>query len=119
MEDDNNKNIDLPFAPINSFNQYLMQKHNLQNYEIIKEDIHNENQVSSFDNLSHSQGFDITTLPIPSSVTGMSGNHYPVPISSNSSIKNVNVVVQANAQNYNKNNEPEPAVGTFMNTPKR
>jgi len=34
---------------------------NLNQIEIIKEEVHNENNPSSFDNLSNSIGFDLST----------------------------------------------------------
>lgn len=96
-----------------------MQKHNLQNCETIKEEVQRENQVSSFENLSHSQGFDITTHPIPcSGISGASGTHHVNAVSSNSSISNVNLHISANAKIIDKHTDHH-SIGTFMNTPQK
>lgn len=78
--------IDLPFTPLTNLNQYMQYQVNPQ-FDIIKEEVQNENIVSSFDN---SQGFDLSTPKIPGlngagSCSGVSGN-------------------PASVMNYNSNN---------------
>lgn len=93
---DHDSDLNLPFAPINSFNQYLLQRHQ---FDVIKEEVHNENQVSSFDNMSHSQGFDMSTPAIPGLHGAQSSSaisQIQAAISSNSSIGNVNLIITSN-----------------------
>ena len=122
--------MNMPFAPpINSFNQYLLK--NNQQFDVIREDVQNENQVSSFDH-SHSHGFDLSTPAIPgfqgagsmsamSNITGMQGNINNVSgkISNNTSISNVNLHISANQMFKDQTQEQEEYNGTFLNTPQK
>jgi hypothetical protein len=46
-----NDNTDVPFGQIKNFNQYMANKQQ-QQFDIIKEEVQNENMGTSFDNLS-------------------------------------------------------------------
>ena len=57
------------FNQVHNFHQYLQQFQAHPQFDVIKEEVQNENNVSSFDNLSNSLGFDLSTPVMP----GLSG----------------------------------------------
>lgn len=58
---------DVPYGLVKSFNQFIASKQQLsqQQFDIIREEVHNENMGTSFDNLSQSHGFDISAPGLP------------------------------------------------------
>jgi hypothetical protein len=71
------------FNQVHNVHQYLQQLQAHPQFDVIKEEVHNENNVSSFDNLSNSLGFDLSTPVMP----GLSG----APSLAAVSVGNINV----------------------------
>ena len=94
---------------MNNFNQFLHQLQANPQFHVIKEE--DENNVTSFDNLSNSLGFDISTPAMPVGSASMSAH---------SGCHQVNESQISNAQRRNINAN-ESAQKVFLNaeTPKR
>jgi hypothetical protein len=53
------------FNQVHNVHQYFQQLQAHPQFDVIKEEVHNENNVSSFDNLSNSLGFDLSAPIMP------------------------------------------------------
>lgn len=95
-----------------------------QQFDIIREEVQNENMGTSFDNLSQSHGFDISApgLPgqTPSAFSNISGVQHVAGggLSSNSSIKNVNIMIQQNLV-FNGKDARDHQSSAMLSTPQR